>query len=103
MAPAVDAATALVAIVKVALEEPAGTVTEAGELAAGLAFARATAIPPAGALAFRVTLPVEAPQPPATVTGVRVRPERTGGLTVIAAVLLTPRYDAVRLTVVAAA
>src|SRR5579859_4665469 len=79
--------------VNVALVAPAGTVTLAGTLAAaGLLLESRTWIPPAGAAALKVTVPVEACRPPTTLAGFRVNEERvgSGGATVsVAGLLLT--------------
>jgi len=57
---AVDAATAYVVILKVALLLPAATLTVSGTVAAEvLLLVSPTAIPPAGAVAVNVTVPVE--------------------------------------------
>jgi len=55
-------------IAKVAVVEPAATVTDAGTVAAALFEARFTTMPPAGAAALIVTVPVD-PSPPMTVVG----------------------------------
>jgi hypothetical protein len=60
--------TALVVTVKVRLVAAAGTVTLAGTLAAAESSDRATTVPPDGAAALSVTVPVEE-LPPATVVG----------------------------------
>ena len=91
----VDAATALVVTVKVALVAPAGTVTPLdGTLAAAMLLLESvTWAPPAGAGPLRVTVPVEDCKPPTTLVGFSVSDERGGGVegvTVSAAVLLTP-------------
>src|SRR5882762_4194976 len=53
----VDAATALVVTLKVALVTPAGTVTLAGTVTAALLLESVTCPPPAGAAPFSVTVP----------------------------------------------
>jgi len=58
--------------VKLALPDPAGTVTLEGTLAAPLSLARATCAPPAGAGPLSVTAPVEDCAPPTTVAGFNV-------------------------------
>jgi len=64
----VDAATALVLTVKVALVAPAGTATLEGTLAAPLLLESPTCAPPAGAAPLNVTVPVEE-FPPVTLVG----------------------------------
>ena len=91
----VDAATALVLTVKVALVAPAGTATLEGTLAAPLLLESATCAPPAGAGPLSVTVPVEDCTPPITLVGFSVSEERVGaggsaGVTVSEADLLTP-------------
>src|SRR5260370_1185498 len=69
MLTVVDAATALVLTVNVALVAPAATVTLDGTLAAAvLLLDSATAAPPDGAAPLSVTVPVEE-FPPATLVG----------------------------------
>jgi len=88
----VDPITGFVVTVNVALVVPAGMVTVGGTLAAeGLLLERATCAPPAGAGAFRVTVPVEGPSgPPITLVGFRVSEDKTGGITVSVAVCVPP-------------
>ena len=89
----VDAVTALVLAVKVALVAPAGTATLEGTLAAPLLLESATCAPPAGAGPLNVTAPVEDCAPPTTLVGFSVSEETTGsggGVTVSVADLLTP-------------
>ena len=62
--------TAVVAAVNVRLVEPAATVTLAGTVAAAELSERLTTVPPEGAAALSVTVPVEE-LPPATVDGER--------------------------------
>src|SRR2546428_10447125 len=81
MLTAVDAATALVVTLKLALVPPAGTVTLAGTTAAGSLLESVTCAPPAGAGAFSVTVPVEG-LPPVTLVGLTVSDETIGGITV---------------------
>src|SRR6267143_1127771 len=75
MVTAVDAATALVLTVKVALVAPAGTATLEGTLAAPLLLESATCAPPAGAGPLNVTVPVE-DFLPVTLLGFSVSDER---------------------------
>ena len=75
----VDAATALVLTVNVALVAPAATVTLDGTLAAVvLLLESATGAPPAGAAPLSVTVPVEE-FPPLTLVGFSATEERVGG------------------------
>src|SRR6267378_4150887 len=96
MVTAVDAATALVLTVNVALVAPATTVTLEGTVAAAvLLLESATCTPPAGAAPLNVTVPVENCAPPTTLVGFSVSEERVGagggaGATVIEAVRVTP-------------
>src|SRR3989442_692723 len=85
----VDAATALVAMLNVALVAPAETVTLGGTLAAGLLLKSVTCAPPAGAGPFSVTVP-EAGLPPVTLAGLMPSDEITAGTTVKAAVCVAP-------------
>ena len=85
----VDALTAVVAIVNVALVAPAGTVTLAGTVAAPVLLLESdTAAPPLGAALFNVAVPVEL-LPPTTLAGLTVIAEMVtvggGGLTPSAA------------------
>ena len=95
MVTGVEAVTAKVVPVKVAVEAPAGMVTLAGTVAtAVLALARETRAPPPGAGPLSVTLPVEG-DPPLTLVGfsvseVRVGPDGGCGVTMSEAVLVTP-------------
>jgi hypothetical protein len=60
--------TVLVVTVKVAVVLPAGTATLAGTVADELVLERVTVMPPVGAAAFKVTVPVDE-LPPATEAG----------------------------------
>src|SRR5260221_14557501 len=83
MVTEVDAITALVATVNVALVAPAATVTLAGVLAtAVLLLESVTVAPPDGAARLKVTVPVDE-FPPVTLVGLRVSEERVarGGAT----------------------
>ena len=75
IATVVDAATALVLTVKVALVAPAGTAKLEGTLAAPLLLESATCAPPAGAAPLNVTVPVEE-FPPVTLVGFSESDER---------------------------
>ncbi len=96
MVTAVDAVTALVLIVNVALVAPAATVTLEGTVAAAvLLLESATVAPPAGAAPLNVTVPVEDCVPPITLVGLSVSDESVAGgggagATVIEAVRVTP-------------
>ena len=76
MLTAVDAVTALVLTVNVALVAPAGTVTLEATLAAPLLLESATCAPPAGAAPLSVTVPVEDCVPPMTLVGFSETEER---------------------------
>ena len=79
MVTGVDAATALVLIVKVALLLPAGTITLEGTLAAPLLLESITCAPPAGAGPLSVTVPMDDCAPPITLVGFNVSEETAGG------------------------
>ncbi len=90
----VDAATALVLTVNVALVAPAATATLEGTRAAPLLLESATVAPPAGAAPFNVTVPVEE-LPPVTLVGFSPSEARVGGgggagVTASEAVLVAP-------------
>src|SRR5713226_3535573 len=80
MVTEVDAATALVLTVKVAVVAPARTVTLAGTVATPvLLLDRETTAPPLGAGPLSVTVPVEE-LPPVTLAGLRLSEESVGVL-----------------------
>ena len=83
-------ATEFVVAVKVAVVAPASTVTDAGTWAAAVLLdVKLTAAPPAGAGAFKVTVPVD-DTPPCTVAGLMLTPlSAAGAVTVKVAVRLT--------------
>src|SRR5438067_13792132 len=96
MVTGVDAATALVLIVKVAVVLAAGTVTLEGTLAAALLLESVTCAPPAGAGPLSVTVPVDDCVPPVTLVGFNVSEEtvgRGGGITGSVAVVPVPTWD----------
>src|SRR2546426_499739 len=63
MVTAVEAVTAVVVTVKVALVAPAATVTLPGTVATALLLDSVTALPPVGATALSVTVPCDVPPP----------------------------------------
>src|SRR5438309_594148 len=74
----VEEATAVVAAVNVALVAPAGTITVAGTLAmAVLLLVSETTLPPGGAGAFKLAVPVE-DDPPTTLAGLKLSELRAG-------------------------
>jgi hypothetical protein len=97
---AVDAVTAAVVMVNVAVELPAATVTE-GLTVAGAELDRETTMPPAGAAPLKVTVPVE-DVPPVTLAGFTDTLDKVtaGGVMVSVAVSVTPLYLAVIVAVV---
>ncbi len=89
---AVVPATVLVVAVKLAVDAPAATVTDAGTWAAGVfELVRATTAPPVGAGLSKVTVPVE-DVPPKTEVGLTLtvlKAAAAGAVTVRVAVRLT--------------
>jgi hypothetical protein len=86
----VEDAIPLVVIVKVALFEPAAIATLAGTCAADvLLLLSVTTAPPAAAVPFKVTVPVEL-FPPTTEVGLLISDDNVGAVTVSAVVLVTP-------------
>jgi len=75
MVTGVDAVTALVFTVNVALVAPAATATLEGTAAADALLESLTTAPPLGAGALRVTVPVEE-APPVTLGGLSVMEDR---------------------------
>jgi hypothetical protein len=78
MTPTEDVVT-----VKVAAEDPAATVTDAGTVADPLELESATSIPPAGARPDSVTVPVDG-EPPITLGGLRETEASSGGAVSVA-------------------
>lgn len=86
----VNEVTVLVATVKVAFVDPAGTVTVDGRVAEALLLDRAIDMPPDGAAAFRITVPVEE-FPPVTDVGLSDAEESAMPVTMVSdAVRFTP-------------
>src|SRR5262249_61592871 len=83
---------------QVAAGPPAATATPAGPGSAASFDASVTAVPPVGAAAFNVTVPVELAIPPTTVVGLTVTVASIG-FTVSVAVLFTLAYVPVIVTV----
>jgi hypothetical protein len=75
MVTGVEAVTALVLTVKVALVAPAATVTLVGTLAAPLLLESITCAPPVGAGPLNVTVAVEDCVPPVTLVGFSAKEE----------------------------
>jgi hypothetical protein len=75
----VDAVTAVVFTVNVALVAPAATVTLAGTVAAAAPLERLTTAPLLGAGPLSVTVPVEE-EPPVTLLGLSTIEDRVGGV-----------------------
>src|SRR6266850_7382639 len=73
----VDAATALIVTLNVALVALAGTVTLGGTATAALLLESVTCAPPAGAAALSVAVPVAVP-PPVTLVGFTASTESAG-------------------------
>jgi hypothetical protein len=96
-----EALTLVVAITNVAFVAPAGTATLAGVETAELLSDIATTIPPSGAGAFNVTIPVEV-LPPLTLLGLTDKVEIDTGLTVKVAVFVVAPRLAVMVTAVEA-
>ena len=86
---AVEVVTEVAFTVKVAVEEPAATVTDAGSIAAVLLLLRLTMIPPDGAGPLSATVPVTLP---ADVTLLLLNPTllRAAGTTCRDVVTVTP-------------
>src|SRR5437762_11453705 len=91
MVTGVDATTAVVLTVKVAVVLAAGTVTVEGTLAAALLLESVTCAPPAGAGPLSVTVPVEDCVPPVTLVGFNVSEEKIGRAEVSTAVTADAR------------
>ena len=94
MVTAVVETTGLVVAVKVALDAPAATVTDAGTWAAAVfELVKVTTAPPAGAGPLRVTVPVE-DAPPTTEAGLTLTPlnaaDPPGAVTVKTVVRVMP-------------
>src|SRR5918996_536100 len=85
----VDAATALVVMLNVALVAPAAMVTFGGTEAAPLLLESATCAPPAGAGPSIITVPATG-LPPVTLAWLRLSDATLGGTTVSAAVCVAP-------------
>jgi hypothetical protein len=88
----VEEVTLDVATVNVALELPAGMATVAGTVAVGELLDKLTVIPPAGAAAVKLTVPVDE-LPPGTLAGFSVTELKAGAAGVViesTAVLETP-------------
>jgi len=85
----VDAATALVVTLKVALVAPAAIVRLEGTEAAPLSLVSATCAPPAGAGASSITVPVTG-VPPLTLAWLRLTADTLGGTTVSDALCVAP-------------
>jgi hypothetical protein len=84
-------AEAMVVTVKVAVVEPAGTITLAGTVALPVTeLLSDTVVPPEGAVPVSVTVPVGWTAPPRAEGASRTRVERAGAVMVRLAVFVTP-------------
>jgi len=81
--------TAMLVTVNVAVVAPAATVTLAGTVATAVLVLSATITPPAGAAAFRVTVPVD-DVPPVTDLGLKLNELGTGPRTVSVPLAVPP-------------
>src|SRR5215831_84466 len=100
MVTTLTVATAWVVIAKVAVVALAGTVTEAGTVAAFMLLASVTIAPPTGAALPSVTVPV-LPLPPVTAVG-KTLTLTSGGFSVSVTILDAPTHVAVMLACVTA-
>ena len=85
-----EAFTGVVAMLNVALDDPAGTVTVFGTVAGPAVIPRLTTVPPAGAGPLRVTVPTQL-LPPTTVVGLSESPVRLSPL-IVKVVLADPPF-----------
>lgn len=99
MVATIEASTGIVVMTKVAVFDPAGTVTEPGTGAEVLELERETVIPPLGALTLRFTVPVTG-YPPRVETGLTETDATPGGSIVSGACADAPPLDALILAVV---
>jgi hypothetical protein len=84
--------TAIVVVVNVTEDAPAGTVTVGGtDATAGLPLVSVTTAPPAGAAPFSLTVLLVVDPPPTTSAGDSVRDVSCAASTVNVAVWVTPR------------
>src|SRR2546421_141319 len=91
MESGVDAATALVLIVEVAVGLAARSGRVGGTMAAALLLESVTCAPPAGASPLSVTVPVDDCFPPVTLVGFNLSEETaTGGAAITGSVIVWP-------------
>lgn len=82
--------TAAVVMVKFLVVVPAATVTLAGTVVAAMLSESVTIVPPEGAGALSVTVPVAVWQPPMTVAGLTTSETRPGGAAACVTVKVLP-------------